>query len=782
MTETFSILIPQLIVVIFDVVVLLTMLTTHRESTTQRLLNGFAIAVCSVQCISCMHYAVDLGLLQLEGGLRYFAFGMGIISLSIIAYLWFLYYATLFRGNACKTTRARLFYGIPLLLYILATASSPWTRLIFYLDEAGQYQRGTLYFLQLAVPYYYVALATILAIVMHRHHSRKEKWRLVRMYAVFVIPMITGTYLQVEIVRGGYTQMCVSLSLVLMYLELYVTEIAENRHLRSVSELNKSLTQANEELQQLSEDQVKDHAIMEALSRSYQNIFLVDCEKRTVEIVKLDGYITKGMDKTKSQALPYDAITNQYIHDRVYSKDIAAVTDFMQWDNMMNGVKDGKLYEQTYRVEVNGIMHYYEGRFIMLSGNFVVSGFQNIDDIMSRERQRNEELQKAKDEADAANHAKTSFLFNMSHDIRTPMNAIIGFTGLLRKHQEETDKRNDYLDKIESSSNVLLSIINNVLEMARIEKGTIDLMEEPFKIGKIREMMTGFQDVMHEKGIEFTIDYNITHHDIMCDPTKMREVMMNLVSNAYKYTNPGGKVHLQLDELPDEREGYIRLRTTVSDTGIGMSKDFLPHLFDEFTREHNTTENKIEGTGLGMPIVKRLVELMGGTIEVESRKGVGSTFTVTIPHRIVTDGIHPTATASEEAESTIFEGKRILLAEDNDLNAEIAIEILSEMGFEIDHAKDGAICLDMLQKQPAQHYDLILMDIQMPNLNGYEATRAIRDLSDAAKANIPILAMTANAFEEDKRQVIKAGMNGHLAKPIDLEELIKTLSTTLRGK
>jgi signal transduction histidine kinase/ActR/RegA family two-component response regulator len=388
-------------------------------------------------------------------------------------------------------------------------------------------------------------------------------------------------------------------------------------------------------------------------------------------------------------------------------------------------------------------------------------------------------LEEACKQAEAANNAKTSFLFNMSHDIRTPMNAIIGFADLLEKHQEEPEKRADYLKKIQDSSTVLLSIINNVLEMARIEKGTLVIDEVAWSAEQFNDTLYSvFQDMMIEKDIEFTRQINVEHQYVLCDPIKLREVFINILSNAYKYTETGGKVHMQLEEIPSNREGYAMYQTTISDTGIGMAEDFLPHIFEEFSRENNTTDNKIEGTGLGMPIVKRLIDFMEGTIEVYSKKGEGSTFIVTIPHKIAYKS-DLTTHYEGKTDTDMFKGKRILLAEDNELNAEIAIEILTEVGFEVDRAEDGQVCVDMLQNAENYFYDVILMDIQMPNMNGYEATKAIRALPDDAKAEIPIIAMTANAFEEDKRDAMRAGMNGHLAKPINVRELYKTLSGIL---
>jgi signal transduction histidine kinase/ActR/RegA family two-component response regulator len=401
--------------------------------------------------------------------------------------------------------------------------------------------------------------------------------------------------------------------------------------------------------------------------------------------------------------------------------------------------------------------------------------------VLNRElEEKQAKVEEARMHAEAANNAKTAFLFNMSHDIRTPMNAIIGFTDLLEKHQEEPEKRADYLHKIQDSSTVLLSIINNVLEMSRIEKGMLELDESAWSAEQFNDTLYSvFEDMMSQKGIEFTRQVCVIHRYVYCDPIKLREVFLNILSNAYKYTNPGGKVNMHLEEIPCDREGYVLYQTTISDTGIGMSEEYLPHIFEEFSRENNTTDNKIEGTGLGMPIVKRMIDFMEGTIEVHSEKGVGSTFIVTIPHKLA-ERSDLAGVSKHDLDPELFVGKRILLAEDNELNAEIAIEILSEAGFAVDRAEDGQVCVEMLQKAEAGFYDVILMDIQMPHMNGYEATRAIRALNDPWRSKIPILAMTANAFEEDKREAYRSGMNGHLAKPIDVTELMKALTSVLK--
>ena len=388
---------------------------------------------------------------------------------------------------------------------------------------------------------------------------------------------------------------------------------------------------------------------------------------------------------------------------------------------------------------------------------------------------------KAKIQAEKANAAKSDFLFNMSHDIRTPMNALLGYSELMKR--ELTDpKLLDYQEKMEQSGNLLLSIINNVLDMARIESGKMELDENYVKI---RDIYYGvykiFQAEAEKKGIHLEMEYDVRHEHVICDETKNREVFLNLISNAVKYTASGGTVTIRITELDCDRKDYVRIQSQVIDTGIGMSEEFLPSLFEAFTRERNTTMGKVAGTGLGMPIIKQYIDMMGGTIEAESKLGEGSRFTVTLEYRIADKKYYEqdTEKASDMDETDGIRGKHILLAEDNDLNAEIAEFILEDMGLLVDRVEDGIQCVAKMEQEPAGTYDLILMDIQMPNMDGYKATEVIRGLSDKSKATIPIIAMTANAFEEDRKKALAKGMNGHIAKPVAAEKVEKTILSAL---
>ena len=383
------------------------------------------------------------------------------------------------------------------------------------------------------------------------------------------------------------------------------------------------------------------------------------------------------------------------------------------------------------------------------------------------------QLKKSAEQARSANEAKTRFLFNMSHDIRTPMNAIIGFSGLMEQNLDHKEKAKGYLKKIQASSNLLLTIINQVLEMARIESGTATLNLEPCNLSELFHSVNFvFESDVKKKGIHFYVKTNVEHKYAYCDQTKLQEIYLNIVSNAIKYTPADHAITVSVIEVPSHKENYVRYIFVCEDTGYGMSEEFLPHIFEEFTREHTTTENKISGTGLGLSIVKSMVDLMDGTIKVESIKGKGTKFTVDIALQIASkEDFTEEQVMTKEIVNNEMKHKRILLAEDNDLNAEIAIEILKSEGYLVEHASHGQQCIEMLQNASDGYYDLVLMDIQMPFMNGYEACKEIRKMKDTQKANIPIIAMTANAFEEDKQMAMRSGMNDYVPKPMDMKIL-----------
>ena len=527
--------------------------------------------------------------------------------------------------------------------------------------------------------------------------------------------------------------------------------------------------------------------------------------------------------------------TGALLFDPIYTTDATGLRDFwgfsilvLRWDQFMDEIELNKLEEAGYRYQIWKKDLYTEEKVViaesegflpndalevtcsvpndtwyfeivpakgwvspqqMLFGlllSVVISGLLAYGcwQFLVREEQdalHEAALEKSAQEAREANEAKTRFLFNMSHDIRTPMNAIIGFSDLLEKHIDEREKVLDYTEKIKSSSSFLLSLINYVLEIARIESGKAVLKEE---VGDLQLLTNTLSDVfepsVRQKQLTCTYHTDLVHPYVICDKTKVREILLNIISNAIKYTPEGGHIEVTIAETPCEQAGTGRYTFRVQDDGIGMSEDYLPHIFEEFSREHTSTESKVIGTGLGLPIVKALVDRMHGTIDVQSKIGCGTTMTVTLPLPLASEEqVRTYQQPVEEQLPADLKGRRILLAEDNDLNAEIAMTLLQENGLEVERAADGLLCVAALQNHPADYYDAILMDIQMPHMNGYQATQTIRSLRDLRR-NIPIIAMTANAFDEDRQKALEVGMNEHLAKPIDLDALFKTLERVLK--
>ena len=401
-----------------------------------------------------------------------------------------------------------------------------------------------------------------------------------------------------------------------------------------------------------------------------------------------------------------------------------------------------------------------------------------------RERQYEAELEKSAEQAKNANEAKTRFLFNMSHDIRTPMNAIVGFSGLLEKNLQNEKKAKEYLGKIQSSSNLLLMIINQILEMARIESGTAVLQLKAEDIDALfHRVNTVFEADIRKKNLQYHANLDVRHHYVVCDQTKLQEIMLNIISNAIKYTPEGHSIHVKVHEAVSENPSRIRYIFSCEDTGIGMSEEYLPHVYEEFSREHTTTENKVPGTGLGLSIIKSMIELMGGSIQVESRQGIGTKFTVDLSFDIASkEEVYGSQNTIKPSAIHTIKGKRILLAEDNELNAEIVKTVLEDVGALITRVEDGQQAVELFEEKPAGTFDAILMDLMMPVMDGYTATKKIRSSERSDAKTIPIIAMTANAFQEDAEKCIAVGMNAHLAKPLDIEKVKTTICHLVKKK
>ena len=502
-------------------------------------------------------------------------------------------------------------------------------------------------------------------------------------------------------------------------------------------------------------------------------------------VIDWDKFIDEiGMERLSEASYCYEIWTNdENTDDRIV---LAQNQEHMPENSL---TVECEIPNYTWYVDIvpkEGWISIYQWIAVIVSALIIaMMGATIFDQICSkkrREKQYAAELKKSAEQAKEASEAKTRFLFNMSHDIRTPMNAIIGFSGLLEKNLQNEEKAKEYLGKICSSGNLLMTIINQILEIARIESGTTALQLKAEDINTLfHTVNTVFEEDVRKKNLQYSADLDVYHTFIFCDRVKLQEIMLNIISNAIKYTSDGHGVHVKIYEKDSEDPRKARLIFTCEDTGIGMSEEYLPHIFEEFSREHTTTENKVAGTGLGLPIVKSMIELMGGSIRVESTQGAGTKFTVDISFDTASEEDVYRNQISEQPDALKrMEGKRILLAEDNDLNAEIAIELLAEQKIIADRAMDGADCLDKLEKADSGYYDMILMDIQMPVMDGYDATARIRRMKDEEKASIPIIAMTANAFAEDRQKAISTGMNDHVAKPIDMKVLLPVMAKYIR--
>ena len=524
--------------------------------------------------------------------------------------------------------------------------------------------------------------------------------------------------------------------------------------------------------------------IIEGLGKEYFSVLAVELDKDRVlsyresgENGKIISDFCRKCDNRWSQIIP------SYAETMVSNNTNGEFENQLGLEALRSQKED---YSMTYEFKSGTEINYHQVRVAYVKkkdgARMAVVGTRNVDSLIKKERMQEEKLKKAYAAAENANKAKTEFLNNMSHDIRTPMNVILGYNQLMKSQLTEP-KQLDYQKKIEQSGKLLLSIVNNVLDMARIESGKIKVDENYESVGEVvDEIISTFASEAEEREIHLSGSMKVTHRNILCDGTKIREIYVNLVSNAIKYTPRGGNVTITVEELPCKREGYMKVKSEIKDTGIGMSKEYLPTLFEPFSRELNTTTGRVRGTGLGMPIVKKMVDLMGGSIEVASELGKGTVFTFTLMHKIADKKYYSQRIEKVKTSSMreSLSGKHVLLAEDNDLNAEIAVTILEEAGLVIERVEDGIQCVNRIEQMSPGTYDLILMDIQMPNMDGYQAAQCIRHLNDKKKAEIPIIAMTANAFAEDRKRTFDAGMNGHIAKPIDMEKLGAVILSVLK--
>ncbi len=524
-----------------------------------------------------------------------------------------------------------------------------------------------------------------------------------------------------------------------------------------------------------------------ALSVDYNLVCFFDLDTGKGTSLRINNCPYGVLDEIFGSTPQIEESLTRYIDRCVYAEDKEMLRWALSREQLIRELTEKGITYANYRTVCNGGMRYFQMKAVR-AGSWehsrgVVLGFRSVDEETRGEMEKKSLLENALAQANRANQAKSTFLSNMSHDIRTPMNAIIGFTTLAASHIDRKDQVEEYLKKIMTSGNHLLNLINDILDMSHIESGKIQLEERPCNLS---ELLQGLRSIvqMDVDAKEQTLDIktvNLRNERVCCDQLRVNQVLLNLLSNAIKYTQPGGSIHLRLTEKPVAAENCSCYEFVVQDTGIGMSKAFVSHIFEPFERERNSTISGIQGTGLGMAITKNVVDMMNGTITVDSEQGVGTTVTVSFLLHLCagTNAPEEQGLRGERKDKEKRRKGRILLAEDNELNQEIAVVILEEAGFTVEVAENGQVALDKLTASRSGYYQLVLMDLQMPVMGGFEATEKIRTLPDPGLASVPIIAMTANAFEEDKKEALKRGMNGHIAKPIDTDVLFETLDKIL---
>lgn len=526
---------------------------------------------------------------------------------------------------------------------------------------------------------------------------------------------------------------------------------------------------------------VRNAGVVDALCNDYSTIFHVDVKSELITFYRISPSIEK---LNFGSELHYNELFSSYFSKIIIDEDRYKLDGFGYISSILEALKTKQSISIIYRAKIDDEVRYIGMKIVKIEKNGIVDGiilgFTDENQTVEEDKKKQEQLAAALEQAKIASKSKTAFLFNMSHDIRTPMNAIIGFTNIAKKNLDNPQKVEDCLNKVENSSKHLLNLIDDILDMSRIENGKIDLKLSTFNvIDECKSITKMFQTMMSEKNIKFTINTDIKHPYVIADGFRIKQIIINLLGNAHKYTKNNGEVLFEVLQKNFAEDDKLIHEIHIKDNGIGMSKDFQQHLFKAFERERSSTISGIQGAGLGLAIAKRYADTMNGNITVNSSIGEGSEFIFTVPLQ-VTNEESQSQPDNQTVEKITFTGKRVLLVEDNELNREIAIEILKDMGLSIETAADGAVAVAKFAKSPENYYDVILMDVQMPFMDGYEATKSIRLLGKDG-STIPILAMTANAFDEDKKRSLEAGMNGHLSKPIDINTLYNALAKILNN-
>ena len=676
----------------------------------------------------------------------------------ICAYIWLSFVDYKVNGFM-KGMELKLILAIPTFVIAFLAFTAPWNGLLFTIGEGNIYQRGTLYLFQPIITYAYIIFAALTAVFCSSKHKLTLPRSSERAFVVFALIPIAGGLCQyfnpgLPVLNG-----CITMAIVYIYIILQREEGDNQR------------------------------AIIEYLSNDYKMVMLVEGITGGITIYRGEHYVVDTLGKPSSSFSSFTEFVKEMAKIAVFEDDREDFIAALSQDRIEYAFRRSSEYYVDFRLCYGGEYVYCQMKLVMPDSDQIDSsmlvGYHIIDEQIKKEKQVQNELEFAREAAETANRTKSSFLFNMSHDIRTPMNAILGFANMAKKYSDDKEKVEECIDKVQTSGTHLLGLINDILDMARIESGKIEIEVEPIDVREAADRLTTILgDLARDKDIKLSVSLeDVENPYVYLDELHVNQILLNIISNAVKYTENGGKVDILIKEMLSSDKERAHYRFVISDTGIGMTEEFLDHVFDSFERDKNEALAGIQGTGLGMSITKRLVDIMHGNIEVESTLGEGSTFTVDLEFKKYEGDFEAlvTAEAEQEQEATeiTLDGKRILLVDDNELNREIASEILAETGAVIEEAEDGVEAFDKVRESEPGYYDIVLMDVQMPRMNGYESTKAIRALENEALANIPIIAMTANAFDEDREDALEAGMNEHIAKPIDVVKLFDCLRKIL---
>lgn len=690
------------------------------------------------------------------------------VASAILSYRWFVFVEYMQDSFFYKNPILKIVRKIPLIIVTVISFLSIWTGSFFYIGEQGQYIRGNWYILQLLMTYGYIifsAIKLLCLMFITKELERQNTYMIIVSY--FTFPIIFGI---LQISNPDMPYLCMGIVLAALQHYLFNVKFEEERAI-SNSKIH-SLTRL-------------------FISSYYLNLQTEKWQSLSIKENTNDAYFTSGFDIEEPE--DFKAAIRIYADTCVHEDDIENYCTMCSKKYIAEHLsEENRFYSFNYRQVIGRNEKWYRMHVIAASYapdgtvTHAVLAVMDVDKQITTDIQQQEALKEALAQAEKANKAKSTFLSNMSHDIRTPMNAIVGFTNLAQTHLENTSLVNEYLTKIMSASKHLLNLINDILDMSRIESGKIHLEENELSLSEIVHSVDNLiQSMAGEKNIHFAIHTNIVNKYIYCDKLRLNQILINLLGNAVKFTPENGEIFLSIEQVADTtEEGYGNYIFRVKDNGIGMDTKFLPQIFQPFEREASTDASGIQGTGLGLSITKNLIEMMEGTISVESELGKGTEFIVQFAFRLASQPTEQQTTFENESfsdkEKMPFLSQKLLLVDDNEINREIANAILTDAGFEVVEAINGQDAFETIQSAKPHEFSAVLMDIQMPIMNGYDATCAIRKLSDQTLANIPIIAMTANAFDEDRKRAFESGMNGHIPKPIDLDILFSTLKQVIK--